>query len=147
MWESILGPNRTTQITIYLGAEKWDLQADNYGKKTDKHSWYLIFPAFPHKQWLHESTSMLRRTYIAWLISLSTHTRARAHARTKHACTHVHTIQIQRIFQPQCYAANFRVWKSVKWTNREHKCLNIKTMRSKHEAQKVHAYVKCHSGG
>ena len=33
-------------------------------KAIDTHSQYVILNAFPHQQWLHERTSMLRYTYI-----------------------------------------------------------------------------------
>ena len=35
---------------------------------TDIHSEYVIYFAFPVQQWLHESASMLRYTYIACLV-------------------------------------------------------------------------------
>ena len=37
-------------------------------KDTNTHSEYIIFTAFPQQQWLHERSSVLRYTYIAWLV-------------------------------------------------------------------------------
>ena len=37
-------------------------------KATNPHSEYVILIAFPQRQWLHESASMLRHTYIACLV-------------------------------------------------------------------------------
>jgi len=37
-------------------------------KATDKHSEYVILIALPQQQWLHERASMLRYTYIAYLV-------------------------------------------------------------------------------
>ena len=33
-------------------------------KATDTHAEYVILPAFPRQQWLHERASMLRDTYL-----------------------------------------------------------------------------------
>ena len=35
---------------------------------TDRHSEYVILIAFPLKQWLNESTSLVRYTYIASIV-------------------------------------------------------------------------------
>jgi hypothetical protein len=40
-------------------------------KATNTHSEYVILTALPLKQWLHERASMLRYTYIAWLVTNS----------------------------------------------------------------------------
>jgi len=37
---------------------------------TSTHSEYVIFIAFPHQQWLLESGSMLRHSYIACLLAV-----------------------------------------------------------------------------
>jgi len=37
-------------------------------KATNTHSEYVVFVAFPPKQWLHERASMLRYTYIVCLL-------------------------------------------------------------------------------
>jgi len=37
-------------------------------KATERHSEYVIFTAFPLQQWLHERASMVRYTYIAYLV-------------------------------------------------------------------------------
>ena len=37
-------------------------------KVTDTHSEYVILAAFPRQQWLSERASMLRYTYIAYLV-------------------------------------------------------------------------------
>ena len=37
-------------------------------KATDTHSEYVIFIAFPLQQWLHESASMVRDTFIVCLV-------------------------------------------------------------------------------
>ena len=37
-------------------------------KTTDTHSEYVIITAFPLKRWLQERASMLRHTYIAFLV-------------------------------------------------------------------------------
>ena len=37
-------------------------------KATDTHPEYVILTAFPLQQWLHEHASMLRYTYIAFLV-------------------------------------------------------------------------------
>ena len=42
-------------------------------KATDTHSWYLMLISFPWHQWLLERPSVLRYTYIVWLVSLSEH--------------------------------------------------------------------------
>ena len=39
-------------------------------KATDTHSKYVIIISFPLQQWLHERTSVLRYTYIAFLVHL-----------------------------------------------------------------------------
>ena len=39
-------------------------------KASNTHSEYVIHIAFPLQQWLHERTSILRYTYIAWLVFL-----------------------------------------------------------------------------
>jgi hypothetical protein len=38
-------------------------------KATDTHSEYVILNAFPLQQWLHESASMLRHSYVACLVN------------------------------------------------------------------------------
>ena len=40
-------------------------------KATNTHSQYVILIAFLLQQWLHECASVLRHTYIAWLVSCS----------------------------------------------------------------------------
>jgi len=37
-------------------------------KATSTHSEYVILTAFPLQKWLHEGASILRYTYIAWLV-------------------------------------------------------------------------------
>ena len=39
-------------------------------KATNIHSQYVIFIAFPMKQWLHERASILRYTYIACVVNI-----------------------------------------------------------------------------
>jgi len=46
MWKNIVGPD----------------------KATNAHSEYVILIAFPLQQWLHEHTSALHYTYIAWCV-------------------------------------------------------------------------------
>jgi len=41
-------------------------------KATDTHSDYLIFIAFPRLQWLRERAALLRYTYIACLVPVTT---------------------------------------------------------------------------
>jgi hypothetical protein len=36
-------------------------------KAINTHPEYVMFIAFPLQQWLHQSATMLRYTYIAWL--------------------------------------------------------------------------------
>jgi len=38
-------------------------------KATNTHSQYVILTAFPLQQWLHESASLLRYTYIACIVT------------------------------------------------------------------------------
>ena len=40
-------------------------------RATNKHSEYVILTAFPRKQWLNKRASVLRYTYIAYLVLLS----------------------------------------------------------------------------
>ena len=59
MWKNILERGRP-QMAI------WRMRiACGIPKAIDTHSEYVIFTAFPQQKWLHESTSMLRYTYIA----------------------------------------------------------------------------------
>jgi hypothetical protein len=61
MWKSIVEPGRP-QMTL------WHLRiASCIPKATDTHSEYVILTAFPLQQWLHQSASMLRYTYVACL--------------------------------------------------------------------------------
>jgi len=64
MWKNMLQPYRSQMII-------WRMRfASCIPKATNTHSEYVILIAFPLQQWLNESASMLRYTYIACLISL-----------------------------------------------------------------------------
>jgi len=41
-------------------------------KNTETHSEYVILFAFPLRQWLHESASVLRYTYMGFMVFLLT---------------------------------------------------------------------------
>ena len=45
---------------------------DNEGKSTDAQSYHVIFIAFPRQQWLRQWATMLRSTYIVWLLIVRT---------------------------------------------------------------------------
>ena len=62
MWKNILEPDRP-QMTI------WRMRIECCTPKATKtHSKYLILIAFPLQQWLHERNSVVRDTYIAFLV-------------------------------------------------------------------------------
>jgi hypothetical protein len=63
MWKNIAEPGRP-QLTIWRNRIACWIP-----KATNTHSEYVILIAFSLAQWLHERASMLRYTYIAFLVS------------------------------------------------------------------------------
>jgi hypothetical protein len=62
MWKNIVEP-KIPQMTIRrMRFAFWVTKA------TETRSDYVILIAFPRQQWLRERASMLRYTYIAWLV-------------------------------------------------------------------------------
>jgi hypothetical protein len=69
MWKNTVEPDRP-QLTIWrMRIVCWVTKA------TNTHSECVILTAFTRRQWLHESASVLRYTYIACLVTVSTHIR------------------------------------------------------------------------
>ena len=64
MWENFVGSDRPQPTMWRMRIACWIPKATNTHTHTHTHSQYVIFIAFPPKQWLHERTSMLRYTYI-----------------------------------------------------------------------------------
>jgi hypothetical protein len=65
LWKNRVEPDRS-QITVWrMCIACWLTLA------TDTHSEYVIHTAFPLQRWLHESSSLLRYTYIAYLVCFS----------------------------------------------------------------------------
>jgi hypothetical protein len=63
MWKNIIERGRPQTTT-------WRMRiAFRIPKVTDTHSEYVIIIGFPLQQWLCESTSMLRRMYLVFVIS------------------------------------------------------------------------------
>jgi hypothetical protein len=61
-WKSVVETDRP-QITI------WRMRIACYiPKARTKHSEYVILIAFPRTHWIHERASMVRYTYIAYLV-------------------------------------------------------------------------------
>jgi hypothetical protein len=65
MWKNIAEPDRP-QKTIWCMSIAWWIT-----KGTNTHSEYVILIAFLRQAWLHERASMLRYTYIAYLVYFS----------------------------------------------------------------------------
>jgi len=61
MWKRIVQPARPQTKMWRMRIACW------IPKVTNTHSEYVILIAFKLQQWLHESASMLRYTYIAFL--------------------------------------------------------------------------------
>ena len=62
MWNNIVEPD-WPQMTIWrMRIACWVTKATNI------HSQYVILISFPLQQWLHERASLLRYTYIAFLV-------------------------------------------------------------------------------
>ena len=65
MWKNAVEPDRP-QMTI------WRTHiACCVPKARDTHSEYVILFGYPQQQWLHERASLLRYTYIAYLVTVS----------------------------------------------------------------------------
>jgi hypothetical protein len=62
MWKNIVETDRLQMITRRMRIACWITKA------TNTHSEYVILIAYPLQQWLHESTSMLRYTYIVCIV-------------------------------------------------------------------------------
>jgi hypothetical protein len=65
MWKNIVEPDRPQMTTRRMRIARW------VPKATSTHSEYVILPARPQQQWLHERVSMLRHTYTPCLVKLS----------------------------------------------------------------------------
>ena len=63
IWKDIVERGRS-QMTIWLVRNACWIP-----KATDTHSVCVILIVFPFQQWLHESASIVRFTYIDWLVS------------------------------------------------------------------------------
>ena len=62
MWENVVEPDRP-QMTIWrMCIACW------VPKATNTHSQYVILISLTLQQWLHERVSVLRHTYIAFLV-------------------------------------------------------------------------------
>jgi len=67
LWDNLesIAERVRPQMTIWrMRIACWTPRASN------THSGCLMLIAFPQHQWLHERASMLRYTYIAWLVSI-----------------------------------------------------------------------------
>jgi len=62
MWKNIVQPVMPRMTTWRMRVACW------IPKTTDTHSEYVIITAFPLQRWLQERASMLRHTYIAFLV-------------------------------------------------------------------------------
>ena len=66
VWKSIVQPDRPSMTIWCMRIASW------IPKATNTHSEHVIHIAIPLQQWLHESASVLRNTYIegiVWLLS------------------------------------------------------------------------------
>jgi len=63
-------------------------------KATNTHSEYIILITFPLQQWLHESASILRCTYIACLVGIFLHCDSVYYRRCSSLCVFVRTMNI-----------------------------------------------------
>ena len=62
IWKNIVGPDRPQMAIWRMRVACWITRA------TNKHSYYVIFSAFPLQQWLHEGATLFRYTYIACIV-------------------------------------------------------------------------------
>jgi hypothetical protein len=67
LWDNVEKCGRSRQATDYNIARCMRFTCC-ISKATDTHSGYILLTAFPQQQWLRERASMLRYTYIAWLV-------------------------------------------------------------------------------
>jgi len=65
MWKNIVKPDRRQMTMWRMRIACWITRAIN------THSEYIILIAFPLQQSLHERVSVLRYTYIAWLVTIA----------------------------------------------------------------------------
>ena len=65
MWKNIVESDRPYMTTWSMGIARW------IPKATNAHSEYVILIAFPQQHWSHERFSMLRYTYTACLVTLT----------------------------------------------------------------------------
>ena len=63
MWKNIVEPGRPQTTVWSMRNARWTPKATNTRSK------YVTLVAFPLQQWLHESASMLRCTYINCLVN------------------------------------------------------------------------------
>jgi hypothetical protein len=64
MWKNTVEPDRPPMTIWRMRIARW------IPKATNTHSKYVILIAFPLQQWLHERASLLRYTYIAYLVAV-----------------------------------------------------------------------------
>jgi hypothetical protein len=62
MWKNMEERDRVQMAIWCMGTACW------IPKATDTHSEYVILIASPPQEWLHEHASMLRYTYIAFVV-------------------------------------------------------------------------------
>ena len=65
MWKNIEQQDRPQMTVWRMRISRW------IPKATNTHSQYVILPAFPLKQWLHERSVISRYTYIACVVVIS----------------------------------------------------------------------------
>jgi hypothetical protein len=62
MWKNMVRSVRALVTVWLMHISRW------IPKATNRLSEYVVLIAFPLQQWLHEGASMLRYTYIAYLV-------------------------------------------------------------------------------